>query len=78
MKTGNKKNEYGVAVSVHVCEYCGSEFTVTPAVSDDSLENWRGCLAPDCESYDPARDVDAMLFFGAIDLVIKDDNDERD
>lgn len=50
-------NEYGTPVSVHRCPDCGAEFTVCPPTSD----NWGGCLADGCPSYDLARDVD--IFF---------------
>lgn len=66
-KIGDAINEYGVPITVFVCEYCGDEFTVVPAVGDERLDDWRGCLSEECESYDPMRDVDALLFFGVID-----------
>lgn len=69
MKIGDAFNEFGVAITVFKCEYCGNEFTVVPAVSDDKLDQWTGCLAPECKSYDQMRDVDALLFFGVIDSI---------
>jgi len=45
--------EVWVTTSDHICPDCGQRFTVTPAASDD----WGGCLAPDCKSYDPSRDL---------------------
>lgn len=67
-------NEHGTKITVFLCSYCGSEYSVCPAVPDNKLDRWDGaCTAPDCESYDPARDVDAMLFFGVCKLVPKDD-----
>ena len=68
MKIGMSVNEYGTPVSVHECEYCATEFTVCPAISDDpkQLEGWRGCMVEPCESYDSSRDVDALILFGVI------------
>jgi hypothetical protein len=49
-------NDYGTVVTLAMCPCCGSEFTVCPAVD---LDKWgHGCLAPNCESYDPGRDAD--------------------
>lgn len=50
-------NEYGSPISVHRCPDCGDEFTVCPPVGDD----WGGCLAPTCKSYDPDRDMDSIF-----------------
>lgn len=53
-------NEHGVPVSTHTCQYCGGQFTVTPAVA---TEKWgMGCLADKCPSYDIDRD--ATYLFG--------------
>lgn len=59
-RLGLAKNDYGVDVTVMVCEACGSIFTVT---GDTSLEQWGGavCLAEECDSYDVTRDVDLMF-----------------
>lgn len=57
-------NEYGTPITVMKCEFCGVEFTLCPAVPDERLDQWDGCLDTVCSSYDPARDVDAMIFFG--------------
>lgn len=51
-------NEIGTPVSEHVCESCGQGFTVCPAVPSEKADEWRGCLADDCSSYDLARDID--------------------
>ncbi len=59
-KLGLSTNQYGTEISVHECKGCGSRFTVCPPAGD----NWGGCLAAGCESYDINRDVDALLFFG--------------
>ena len=57
-------NEYGTPVTALTCETCGRPFTVCPEVPPDRLGQWRGCLAEDCASYDPMRDVD--MFFDAL------------
>jgi hypothetical protein len=62
MKIGMRKNEYGNTVSVHWCETCGEEFTVCPPVRD--TDAWRGCLRPECTSYDPERDADKLFDSG--------------
>jgi len=61
VKLRDEENEHGTPVSVFRCEYCGRKFTVTPAVPDINADNWKGCLAPGCASYDESRDVDKML-----------------
>jgi hypothetical protein len=53
-------NDYGTPVSVHICDDCGTQFTVCPPGKED----WGGCLHEDCESYDINRDVMAKIFFG--------------
>lgn len=55
-------NEFGTHVSRHVCVTCGARFTVCPAVPTN--DRWENCLADECASYDPNRDVDR--FFGEI------------
>jgi hypothetical protein len=60
MHKGYRLNDYHVVVSVHECEFCGSEFTVCPAQAPD-VAGWEGCLGEGCESYDESRDFD--LFF---------------
>lgn len=61
------ENEHGVLVSHHVCQGCGRDFTVIPAAKSE--EGWEGCMAPDCGSYDPDRDVDKMLEEGSVELI---------
>lgn len=53
MKTGEHTNEHGVRVTEHVCDTCGTEFTLCPGEED-----WPDCLGEDCASYDPEREVD--------------------
>lgn len=55
---GEGINEYGTAVSRFVCDTCGEEFTVCPAVTEEA---WGGsCLAEGCGSYDLRRDIDLL------------------
>lgn len=53
MKTGEHTNEHGVKVTEYICDTCGNTFTVCPGVDD-----WDNCLAENCASYDPEREVD--------------------
>lgn len=64
-KIRNDVNEFGSPVSVHLCAACGDEFTVCPPAD----ENFGGCLAPGCASYDPARDVDKLFDEGSDAIV---------
>jgi hypothetical protein len=70
MKLRDDVNEYGTPITVFRCEFCGGEFTVCPEVADDRLDQWRGCLAEDCASYDPSRD--ATIYFPADDPDLND------
>lgn len=70
MKVRDDVNEYGTPITVFDCESCGQEFTVCPAVADDRLDQWSGCLQEDCPSYDPARD--AEIYFPASDPALND------
>jgi hypothetical protein len=69
MKIRDDKNEHGVRITVFRCEFCGEEFSVCPAVPDINLDNWKGCLRPQCESYDEERDVDKMIEEGGVTLM---------
>ncbi len=60
MKTGEEKNEHGIVVSTHACNTCGIGFTVCPAIPDDK-DGWENCIAPECKSYDPERDIDVLF-----------------
>ena len=64
MKTGETTNEYCTPVSTHVCDTCGEEYTVCPAIPDDK-EGWESCLAWGCVSYEPDRDVDVLFMSDA-------------
>ncbi len=63
MKTGMSKNKYGTLVSIHICNTCGTKFTVCPAIFDEQ-KGWGNCLGKDCKSYNRSRDVD--LFFNKV------------
>lgn len=64
---GYEKNEYGTTVSKHRCDTCGFEFTVVPPRYPEAKDDM--CHAKGCASYDPARDLDAALDRGEVDLV---------
>lgn len=53
-------NHYGAPISKHVCATCQRPFTLCPA-SDGAFGD--NCVADDCASYDPKRDIDLMLGF---------------
>jgi len=72
VKIGNGLNKFGTPISIHICEFCGVEFTVCPAVPPEKEDQWLGCLAPSCSSYDPSRDVDKMIDEGTV-LVVSTD-----
>lgn len=59
MKIGTCMNEYGALVSLHRCPGCGCEFTVCPPVPDG--QDWGGCQAETCSTYDKNRDVDRLI-----------------
>ena len=65
MKIRDDINEFGTKITIFKCDFCGEEFSVCPAVSDEKSDQWTGCLSADCISYDMSRDVDAIMFFGA-------------
>ena len=50
-------NEYGTPVTVARCYSCEVVFTVCPPVQPGREDQWTGCLADTCESYDIARDI---------------------
>lgn len=65
MKLRDDVNEYGTAITWCLCPYCNKEYYVCPALTDDQLETWAdNCLMQECESYDPWRDVELLMFFG--------------
>lgn len=56
MRLATTTNEYDVPVAHYRCATCGALYTITPAPEQD--EHWDNCLAPECASYDPSRDID--------------------
>lgn len=54
------ENKHGTGESHHVCDTCGSDFTITPAVEPDS-HSFDNCLAEGCDSYDPDRDIEPLF-----------------
>jgi len=66
MHLGFSTNEYGKTVSVHRCEFCGEEFTVIPPIPVEKSDDWKGCMAPECDSYDFARDADVLFDMGLV------------
>ena len=59
-------NEFGSPVSVFTCESCGDVFTVCPVVPEDTRDQWTGCQAELCDSYDPSRDADLYFALGMV------------
>lgn len=56
-------NEYDTQVSVFLCDACGTEYTVCPAITPEQrdAESKDGCMWFECSTYDPARDVDKLF-----------------
>lgn len=52
MHKGFSKTEDGTRISLHICDICGTEFSINPAQNEDD-----NCGQYDCESYDPDKDV---------------------
>lgn len=67
MKIGMSKNEYGTPVSVHICDTCGTQFTVCPAILNEKI-GWENCLGIGCKSYDKNRDADRLFDNGACNV----------
>lgn len=65
-KIADTFNEYGTPVTMFRCGGCGEPFTVCPAVADEDLRHWDGCLAESCSSYDPERDADRLFDEGRV------------
>lgn len=62
-------NEYGTPVSLFQCEGCKTTFTVCPAVPQDRRDQWDGCMAEGCSTYDEARDGDKLFDAGKVQRV---------
>lgn len=60
-------NTYNTPVDAFLCDTCGERFTVCPALESRSMDDqWTGCMAPTCASYDPARDADKLFDDGKV------------
>lgn len=61
------RNEFGTPIDVYQCEHCGDKFSICPANDDRTKdEDWAGCLARSCASYDPSRDADLLFDDGNV------------
>ena len=58
MYFGEDTNSYGTPITLFKCEVCGGKFSVCPAQKPENHDQWKGCLAEQCDSYDPKRDAD--------------------
>lgn len=56
MRLYESMNEYAIPVTHYRCDTCHVFYSICPAPTSD--EHWQNCMAPDCESYDPSRDLD--------------------
>lgn len=65
-KLADAFNEYGTPVTLFSCPGCKTTFTVCPAVEDDALDQWTGCLGETCSTYDPTRDADKWFDEGRV------------
>ena len=59
-------NEHGTPVVEYRCETCGETFTICPAPKASEDDQWTGCMATTCASYDPARDADKLFDDGDV------------
>lgn len=71
MKIRDDVNEYGTPITIFICEFCGREFSVCTAIPDENLDNWKGCLAVECDSYDESRDIDKVFDEAMLSGLIK-------
>lgn len=62
----DSNNNHGTPTSVHRCDRCGGEFTVTPRVPEERRGEWNECLSEDCDSYEPMRDVELYMGLGLV------------
>ncbi len=56
-RIGFSFNRYGTPISQQVCDSCGTHFTICPPAGED----WGGCQAEGCASYDEKRDMDKLF-----------------
>lgn len=66
MYLGLSTNEYGTPVSRHICDTCGKEYTVCPAIPPKRAADWDGCLSVHCPTYDMSRDADLLFDMGVV------------
>lgn len=62
-------NEFGTPASMFRCFHCQTIFTVCPVVEPEKHDQWIGCMAEDCASYDLARDGDKLFEAGKVQRV---------
>lgn len=77
MRIRETTNDYGTPVVEYRCEACGELFTVCPAPSEDRDDQWKGCQADVCASYEPTRDVDKWFDEGRVRFIPEDDGRTR-
>lgn len=77
MRIRETVNEYGTPIVEYRCESCGELFTICPAPSVNKDGQWTGCMAPECASYDPDRDVDKWFSEGFVKVISNDDGSSR-
>lgn len=77
MRVRKTNNEYGTPVVEYRCETCGELFTICPAPKPEQDDQWAGCLAPMCGSYDPSRDVDKWFEEGRVRAIAQGDGSSR-
>lgn len=77
MRLRETTNEYGTPVIEYRCETCGETFTICPAPALENDDQWAGCMAPTCASYDPARDVDKWFDEGRVRAIPNGDGSSR-
>lgn len=65
-KIADTFNEFGTPVTMFLCTSCKSTFTVCPAVEEENLDQWTGCLGKGCSTYDGVRDADIMFEEGKV------------
>ncbi len=59
-------NEHGTKFSMHLCDECGVEYTVTPAADDGRFNR---CQVAPCPSYSEENDIDLAISKGALALL---------
>lgn len=72
MRLRETTNEYGTPVVEYRCESCGETFTVCPAPEPEKDDQWTGCMATTCASYDGSRDAMKWLDEGRVRAIHTD------